>query len=137
MADSSDQPQRTEASSPRFERGLEVRRRVLGAEYVDASLAAADQYSRPFQEFVTEYAWGTIWTREGLEPRQRSLITIAMLIGLRQPDELRTHIRGAIRNGCSTTEITKTLLHSAIYVGVPAALAALQVAREVFTAEPA
>jgi 4-carboxymuconolactone decarboxylase len=125
-----------QVSSPRYERGLEMRRRVLGREYVDAALAAADEESRPIQEFVTEYAWGAIWTREGLEPRLRSLITIAMLIGLRQPDELRTHIRGAIRNGCTPEEIRETLLHSAIYLGVPAALASLEVARQVFAADP-
>lgn len=112
-----------------------MRRRVLGSEYVDAALAAADEYSRPIQEFVTEYAWGAIWAREGLEPRLRSLITIAMLVGLRQPDELRTHIRGAIRNGCTTEEIRETLLHAAIYLGVPAALASLEVARQVFAAD--
>jgi 4-carboxymuconolactone decarboxylase len=114
-----------------------MRRRVLGREYVDAALAAADEDARPLQEFVTEYVWGAIWGRDGLEPRQRSLITLAMLIGLRQPEELRTHIKGAIRNGCTQVEIRETLLHSAAYLGVPAALAALEIARQVFASEPA
>jgi 4-carboxymuconolactone decarboxylase len=126
-----------QGSSPRYERGLELRRHVLGAEYVDAALAAADDETRPIQEFVTEYAWGTIWAREGLEPRIRSLITLAMLVDLDQPGELRTHVRGALRNGCTSEEIRETLLHSAIYLGVPKALGALQLAREVIAAEGA
>ena len=137
MAEPSGPASQATASSSRFERGLEMRRRVLGREYVDAALAAADEDARPLQEFVTEYVWGAIWGRDGLEPRQRSLITLAMLIGLRQPEELRTHIKGAIRNGCTQVEIRETLLHSAAYLGVPAALAALEIARQVFASEPA
>ena len=120
----------------RFEAGLEVRRRVLGAEYVDAALASADEFSRPLQELVTEYAWGSIWTREGLAPRDRSLITIAMLAGMSRPDELRLHVRGALRNGCTPDEIRETILQAAIYCGVPAAVAAFGVAREVLSANP-
>jgi len=120
----------------RFEAGLEVRRRVLGAEYVDAALASADEFSRPLQELVTEYAWGSIWTREGLAPRDRSLITIAMLAGMSRPDELRLHVRGALRNGCTPDEIRETILQAAIYCGVPAAVAAFGIAREVLSANP-
>ncbi len=120
----------------RFEAGLEVRRRVLGAEYVDAALASADEFSRPLQELVTEYAWGAIWTREGLAPRDRSLITIAMLAGMSRPDELRVHVRGALRNGCTPDEIRETILQAAIYCGVPAAVAAFGIAREVLSANP-
>ena len=120
----------------RFEAGLEVRRRVLGAEYVDAALASADEFSRPLQELVTEYAWGSIWTREGLAPRDRSLITIAMLAGVSRPDELRVHVRGALRNGCTPEEIRETILQAAIYCGVPAAVAAFGIAREVLSANP-
>lgn len=136
MAEPSSPDTQSPDSSSRFERGLEMRRRVLGREYVDAALAAADENTRPLQEFVTEYVWGAIWVREGLEPRLRSLITIAMLVGLRQPDELRIHIKGAVRNGCTHEEIRETLLHSAIYLGVPAALAGLEVARQVFATDP-
>lgn len=136
MAEPSGSDGTRSSSSSRYERGLEMRRRVLGREYVDAALAAADENARPLQEFVTEYVWGAIWAREGLEPRLRSLITIAMLVGLRQPDELRTHVKGAIRNGCTQDEIRETLLHSAAYLGVPAALAGLEVARQVFASDP-
>ena len=85
---------------------------------------------------MTEYAWGSIWTREGLAPRDRSLITIAMLVGMSRPDELRVHVRGAIRNGCTPDEIRETILQAAIYCGVPAAVAAFGVAREVLSANP-
>lgn len=98
---------------------------------MDAALAAADATSRPIQEFVTEYAWGGIWTREGLDVRTRSLITLAMLVALDKPVELRLHVNGALRNGCTPEEIRETLLHSSIYLGVPAALEALAVARGV------
>ncbi len=135
MAEPSGSDAESPASGSRFQRGLEMRRRVLGREYVDAALAAADENARPLQEFVTEYVWGAIWARDGLEPSQRSLITIAVLAGLRQPDEMRLHIGGALRNGCTQDEIRETLLHTAAYLGVPAALAGLQIAREVFAAE--
>ncbi len=126
-----------DASSPRFERGLEVRRRVLGREYVDAALSAVDDFGRPLQELVTEYAWGAVWSRPQLEPATRSLITIAMLIGLNKPDELRLHVQGAIRNGCTADQVREVILQSAIYVGVPAALPALAVARQALAEAPA
>ncbi len=123
--------------SPRFQDGLEVRRRVLGPEYVDAALARADEFTRPLQELVTEYCWGSIWTRDDLEPRDRSLITIAMLTGMTRSEELRLHVRGALRNGCTPAEIRETILQAAIYCGVPAAVDAFRVAHEVLSAESA
>jgi len=131
VAEPGDTPTRPADAGPRYERGLAMRRQVLGADYVDAALASADAATRPIQEFVTEYAWGAIWSRPGLEPRIRSLITLAMLVALNQPAELRLHIEAALRNGCTPDEIRETLLHSAIYLGVPAALAALAIAKAV------
>ncbi len=116
----------------RFERGLAVRREVLGAEYVDKSIASADDFNQPFQELVTEYCWGEIWTRPGLARKTRSLINLAMLTALNRPHEVRIHIKGALNNGVSKDEIKEVLLQTAIYCGVPAALDSFRVAREVF-----
>lgn len=116
----------------RFERGLAVRREVLGAEYVDKSIASADDFNRPFQELVTEYCWGEIWTRPGLERKTRSLINLAMLTALNRPHEVKIHIRGALTNGVTKDEIKEVLLQTAIYCGVPAALDSFRIAREVF-----
>ncbi|WP_432927874.1 carboxymuconolactone decarboxylase family protein [Microbispora sp. CA-135349] len=104
--------------------GDRVRRRVLGDEHVDRSRTRATPFGQPLQELVTEYCWGKIWTRPGLELRTRSLINIALLTALGKPDELKLHVRGAIRNGCSVEEIQEVLLQTAIYCGVPAALEA-------------
>ena len=136
MADQDAASSRPVDAGPRYERGLAMRRKVLGAEYVDAALAAADATTRPIQEFVTEYAWGAIWSRPGLDLRIRSLITLAMLVGIEKPQELRLHIGGALRNGCTPEEIRETLLHSSIYLGVPAALSALAIAKEALPPEP-
>ncbi len=116
----------------RFERGLAVRREVLGAEYVDKSIASADDFNQPFQELVTEYCWGEIWTRPGLERKTRSIINLAMLTALNRPHEVRIHIKGALNNGVSKDEIKEVLLQTAIYCGVPAALDSFRIAREVF-----
>ncbi len=116
----------------RFERGLAVRREVLGAEYVDKSIASADDFNQPFQELVTEYCWGEIWTRPGLARKTRSLINLAMLTALNRPHEVRIHIKGALNNGVSKDEIKEVLLQTAIYCGVPAALDSFRIAREVF-----
>ena len=116
----------------RFERGLAVRREVLGAEYVDKSIASADDFNQPFQELVTEYCWGEIWTRPGLARKTRSLINLAMLTALNRTHEVRIHIKGALNNGVSKDEIKEVLLQTAIYCGVPAALDSFRVAREVF-----
>ena len=115
-----------------FDKGLKTRREVLGADYVDASIANADDFNRPLQELVTEYCWGDIWQRPGLAKRDRSLINLAMLTALNRPHELKLHVRGALRNGVTKDEIKEVVLQSAIYCGVPAAIDSFRVAREVF-----
>jgi 4-carboxymuconolactone decarboxylase len=122
-------------ASERYERGLAVRREVLGAAYVDRSIAEADDFSRPMQELVTEYCWGEIWTQPELSKKTRSLINIAMISALNRPHELKLHVRGALRNGCSKEEIRAVLMQVAIYCGVPAAIDGLRVAREVLKEE--
>ena len=119
----------------RFEKGLAVRREVLGAAYVDKATAGADEFTAPLQELVTEYCWGAVWTRPGLSRQMRSLINIAMLTALNRPHEVRLHLRGALRNGCTKEEIREVLLQSAIYCGVPAAIDSFRIAREVFKEE--
>ena len=125
----------------RYEEGLEVRREVLGAAHVDRSLGAATPFTRPMQELVTEFCWGAVWTRPGLDRRTRSLINLAMLTALNRSQELGAHVRGAIRNGCSEEEIQEALLQAAIYCGMPAGLEAFRVAERVLeelrTVEPA
>ena len=116
----------------RFEKGLAIRRRVLGAEYVDRILAAADDFNRPMQELVTEYCWGTIWERPGLDAKTRSLLNLAMLSALNRPHELKAHVRGALTNGVSRAEIMEVFLQVAIYCGVPAAMDSFRTAREAF-----
>lgn len=115
-----------------YEKGLEIRREVVGAEYVERSLAAAaeDDFTAPLQELVTEYCWGAVWSREGLDRRSRSLLNLAMLTALNRPHELRVHVRGAVNNGVSEEEIREALLQAAIYCGLPAALDAFRVAKE-------
>jgi len=122
-------------ASERFERGMKVRREVLGAAYVDKSMAEADEFSRPMQELVTEYCWGEIWTQPELPRKTRSLINVAMISALNRPHELKLHVRGALRNGCSKEEIRAVLMQVAIYCGVPAAIDGLRVAREVLKEE--
>lgn len=116
----------------RFDEGLAVRRAVLGSDYVDRSLAAADDFNRPMQELVTEYCWGEVWTRPGLPRQTRSLINLAMLTALNRPHEVKIHLKGALNNGCSKEEIMEVLLQTAIYCGVPAAIDSFRLAREVF-----
>ena len=119
-----------EGVSERFNEGLEVRRAVLGAEHVDRSLEQASPFCRPMQELVTEYCWGAVWTREGLDRRTRSLLNLGMLTALGKPQELGAHVRGALTNGCTETEIQETLLQAAVYCGVPAGLEAFRVAEK-------
>src|SRR5262252_7321183 len=121
----------------RFEDGLAVRREVLGDDYVDRAMAGADELTRPLQELVTEYCWGAVWTRPGLPRKTRSLVNLAMLTALNRPHELKLHVRGALRNGCTPDEIMEVLLQAAIYCGVPAAIDGFRVAREVFAADGA
>lgn len=119
-------------SNKKFKRGLQIRRAVLGEEFVNKAIAEADEFSRPFQELVTEYCWGTVWTRPGIPRKLRSLINLAMLTALNRPNELRLHLRGAVRNGCTKEEISEVLLQTAIYCGVAAASDSFRVAREFF-----
>lgn len=109
--------------------GLAVRRAVLGDAHVDRSLAGADDFTADFQALVTRYAWGSVWARDGLSRRDRSLITLALLAGLGRDGELPLHVRGALANGLSRDEIKEVLLHTAVYAGVPAANTAFAVAR--------
>jgi 4-carboxymuconolactone decarboxylase len=119
------------SATKRFEDGLEVRRAVLGEEYVNKALAQADEFSRPLQELVTEYCWGSVWTRPGLPRKTRSLLNLAMLTALNRPHEVKIHLRGALRNGCTRDEIMEVFLQAAIYCGVPAAVDSFRLAREV------
>ncbi len=115
----------------RYDDGMRVRSEVLGADHVERSLANATEFMRPMQEFVTEYCWGEIWSRPGLARRERSLITLAMLAALNRSHEIAVHVRGALNNGCTTTEIQETLLQVAAYAGVPAGMEAFRVANGV------
>ena len=115
-----------------FETGLEIRRAVLGRDYVDGAIAVADDFNRPMQELVTEYCWGKIWGRRGLDRRTRSFLNLAMITALNHPHELKLHVKGAIRNGVSKAEIAEVFLQAAVYCGVPAAIDSFRVAREAF-----
>lgn len=113
-----------------YDKGLEIRRAVLGAEYVDKAVASADEFNRAMQELVTTYCWGEVWGREGLDRRSRSMINIAMLTALNRPHELKLHVKGALNNGLTKAEISEILLQTAIYCGVPAAIDAFRTARQ-------
>lgn len=114
-----------------YDRGIEIRRAVLGDEYVDAALARQDEFTAPFQDFITRSAWGDVWARPGLDRRTRSCITVAILAALGHERELGIHLRGALRNGVTTDELREVLLQTAIYAGVPAANRAFAVAQEI------
>lgn len=120
--------------SERFERGMKVRREVLGAPHVDRAMDNRTELNAEFQELISRYAWGEIWTREGLSRHSRSLITIAMMVALNRSEELRLHLRAAANNGVSQDEIKEVLLQTMIYCGVPAANHAFHLAAEVFAA---
>ncbi len=113
-----------------FDTGLAIRKAVLGAEFVDKAIAGADEFTQPLQRLVTEYCWGAVWGRDELPRKTRSLLNIAMLAVLNRPNELKAHVRGAINNGASRTEIREVLLQVAIYGGVPAAVDSFRIARE-------
>ncbi len=115
-----------------FEKGLKVRREVLGADHVDNSIKNADEFTMPMQELVTRYCWGEIWNRPTFDRRTRSIINLAMLTALNRPHEVKLHIRGAINNGLSKEEIGEVFLQTAIYCGVPAAIDSFRIAKEVF-----
>jgi 4-carboxymuconolactone decarboxylase len=114
----------------RYERGMKVRRAVLGDAHVDAALAGRTPLTQEFQDFLTRYAWGEIWDRPGLSRHVRSLLTITMLVALNRPEELRLHLRAAKNNGVTMDEVKEVLLHAAIYCGLPAANAAFHLAAE-------
>jgi 4-carboxymuconolactone decarboxylase len=118
-----------------FDQGLATRREVLGADYVDAAIANADDFSRPLQELTTQYCWGDIWNRPGLDRRTRSLLNLAMLTALNRPHELKLHIKGALRNGVTKEEMREVFLQASIYCGIPAGMDSFRTAREVFKAE--
>jgi 4-carboxymuconolactone decarboxylase len=116
----------------RFDKGLEVRTAVLGKDYVEASMKNADDFNRPFQEFVTEYCWGAAWGSDGLSRKTRSMLNIAMISILNRPHELKLHVKGALRNGVTKDEIREVLMQVAIYAGVPCGVDAFRLAREAF-----
>jgi 4-carboxymuconolactone decarboxylase len=111
-----------------YQQGMKIRRAVLGTEHVDRSLAQVSDFARPMQELVTEYCWGIVWSRDGLERKTRSLLNLAMLTALNRPQEFAAHVRGALTNGATAGEIQETLLQTAIYAGVPAALESFRIA---------
>lgn len=115
-----------------FDTGLKTRREVLGEDYVNASLKNADSFNQPMQELVTQYCWGDVWNRPGLDRRTRSFLNLAMLTALNRPHEVKLHVRGAINNGLTKEEIGEVFLQTAIYCGVPAAIDSFRLAKEVF-----
>ena len=117
--------------------GMSVRRAVLGDAHVDRAVAATTEFTAPFQDFITRYAWGDVWAREGLDRHTRSCITLAVLTTLRAEGEIALHVRAALRNGVTREQIAEVLLHTAVYAGAPAANTAFAVAQSVFDEEPA
>jgi 4-carboxymuconolactone decarboxylase len=115
-----------------FERGLAIRKKVLGAEFVEKSLASADDFNMPMQELTTEYCWGAVWGRDGLPHKIRSMLNLAMISCLNRPHELKMHLKGALVNGVTRDEIREILLQTGVYCGVPAAVDAFRTAKEVF-----
>ena len=114
------------------DKGLGIRREVLGDEYVDAAISNVDDFNRPLQDMLNEYCWGSVWGRDGLPRKTRSMLNLAMISILNRPHELRAHLRGALRNGVSKAEISEIFLQVAIYAGVPAAVDSFRIARELF-----
>ena len=121
----------------RYEQGLNVRREVLGNAHVDKSLRNRNTFNEDFQELITRYAWGEIWSRPGLPRKTRSMITLAMMVALNRAEEFRLHIRAALNNGLTPDEIKEVLLQTAVYCGVPAAISGARVARQVFASAEA
>ncbi|HEY6632400.1 MAG TPA: carboxymuconolactone decarboxylase family protein [Rhizobiaceae bacterium] len=115
-----------------FERGLAIRKEVLGKEFVEKSFAAADDFNRPMQELVTEYCWGAVWGREELPRKTRSMLNLAMISCLNRPHELKMHVKGALKNGVTKNEIREIFMQVAIYAGVPAGVDSFRIAREAF-----
>jgi 4-carboxymuconolactone decarboxylase len=123
-------------SDPLYDEGMEVRRSVLGDAHVDGAIERTTEFTAPFQEFITRYAWGTIWAREGLDRRTRSAVTLGVLTALGREHEIAMHVRAALRNGLSPQEIGEILLHTSIYAGLPVANRAFAIADEVLREEP-
>lgn len=123
---------RPEFQGEQFDKGLQIRRQVLGDAYVDRSIAAADDVSAPLQKLITEWCWGEIWGRPGLERRMRSVLNLGMTMALNRSAEFRLHVRGALNNGLTREEIVEIILQGAIYCGVPASLDAMRSAQTVF-----
>lgn len=118
-------------SNDKYEKGLLIRREVLGDEHVNKAINSATAFTKPIQEMVTENCWGEVWTSEVIPRKFRSLITVAILSALKAPTELKGHVRGALRNGCTPEEIQDVLLHTTVYCGVPAGIDAFRAASEV------
>jgi 4-carboxymuconolactone decarboxylase len=118
-------------TNKQFVEGLKVRKAVLGPDYVENALNAATEFSWPMQEFVTEYCWGTVWCRPGLNRKTRSIINLAMLTALNRPHEIEVHVKGALRNGLTPEEIAEIFLQAAVYCGVPAAVDSFRIAKKV------
>ncbi|MEQ8306050.1 MAG: carboxymuconolactone decarboxylase family protein [Hoeflea sp.] len=123
---------RPEFQTEQFEKGLEIRREVLGDAYVDRSIAAADDVSAPLQKLLTEWCWGEIWSRPGLERKMRSVLNLGMIMALNRSAEFKLHVRGALNNGLTREEIVEIVLQGAIYCGAPASLDAMRTAQAVF-----
>jgi 4-carboxymuconolactone decarboxylase len=119
-----------------FEKGIAIRREVLGADYVDKAIREADEISRAMQELITTFCWGTVWARPGLTRKSRSLINLAMLTALNRPHEIEIHIRAALNNGLTKDEIREVFLQAAIYCGVPAAIDSFRIAKKIFAEVP-
>jgi len=119
-------------ASELFDKGLKTRKEVVGAEHTDKQLKEADAFNLPMQELVTEYCWGWLWNRPGLPRKTRSMLNLAMLAVLNRPNEFKSHVKGALRNGCTKEEISEVLLQAAVYGGVPAGMASFALAREAF-----
>ncbi len=116
----------------RFDGGMKIRREVLGAEYVDRNMANADEFMMAMQDLTTRYCWGDIWSRPGLDRKQRSMLNLAMIAALNRPHELKAHVKGALTNGVTKDEIKEVLLQVAVYAGIPAGMDSFRLAREVF-----
>jgi len=122
-----------ESKSETYARGLDIRRQVLGADYVDGSLERASEFMESFQEITTEWCWGYAWSRPGLSRLERSMLNIAMLTALNRPNEIRLHVKGAVNNGVTVEQIREILIQSTVYCGIPAGLDAFKIADEVLT----
>lgn len=121
--------------NPTYQAGLAVRKAVLGEEYVNNSLAKADDFTAPLQQYLTEHAWGAVWVRDGLTRKTRSMLNLAMLTALNRPNELKLHIKGAINNGVTREEMREIFLQTAVYCGAPAGLDSFKIAQQVFKEE--